>query len=159
MLVSFMKLFSVKKQNFWSWDFSSQVLYHQDLGIIRHRIEGILLYLFYCKICEQLMSYTTLISFSHVPLLPCCFYTKDMVGVTVYTFLFLLHFSVPCERACHTPRTFLFCPMFNLLQVLVHFKISEHAISSVVVYHFCVLKLTNHMSVLNIMTSSQCHFF
>jgi len=39
------------------------------------------------------------------------------------------------------------------------FKISWHAVSSVVVCHFCILKLTNLMSVLNIMTSSQCHFF
>jgi len=47
-----MKLFSGKKKNFWSWDYPSQVLYHQDLESIRHWNEGILVYSFYCKICE-----------------------------------------------------------------------------------------------------------
>jgi len=70
---------------------------------------------------QNMWIYATLISFSHVPLFLCCFYTKDMVGVTIYVFLFLLYFSVPCERACHTQRTVLFCPVFNLLQVLVQF--------------------------------------
>jgi hypothetical protein len=38
-----------KKQSFWSWGYSSQVLDYQDLQNIRHRIKGILLYMFpYC---------------------------------------------------------------------------------------------------------------
>jgi hypothetical protein len=35
--------FSGKKQNFWSWDYTPQVLDYQDFWIIRYQIKGILL--------------------------------------------------------------------------------------------------------------------
>jgi hypothetical protein len=38
-----MKLFSGKKQNFWSWDQSPQVPGYQDFQIIGYQIKGILL--------------------------------------------------------------------------------------------------------------------
>jgi hypothetical protein len=40
-----MKLFSGKKQNFCSWNYSLQVLGYEDFQIVRHWIKGILLYM------------------------------------------------------------------------------------------------------------------
>jgi len=45
--LSLMKLFSGKKQNFCSWDYSSPALDYQDFQIIRRWIEEILLYCFF----------------------------------------------------------------------------------------------------------------
>jgi len=40
--------FSGKKQNFWSWDYSPQVLDYQDFQVLGCRIKGILLYIQQC---------------------------------------------------------------------------------------------------------------
>jgi hypothetical protein len=42
--ISLQELFSGKKQNFWSWDYSPLVLDYQNLWITRHWIKGSLLY-------------------------------------------------------------------------------------------------------------------
>jgi hypothetical protein len=38
-----MTLLSGKEQNFWSWDYTPQMLDYQDFQIIRQEIKGILL--------------------------------------------------------------------------------------------------------------------
>jgi hypothetical protein len=39
------KLLSGKEQNFWSWDYTSQMPDYPDFQIIRQQIKGILLYI------------------------------------------------------------------------------------------------------------------